>query len=404
MSEQIHIRAGKSKRLIEMLNRVDKRRSYTFYLSSCYFSEQAAKKIIKEIQQTIRLVQVIIYIDRKTAIEKGSKSLKAFCESFKDIEVSILAVETSGLFHSKSYALISFDEDDEIINGSIILGSANLTGAGLTSRSGNIECLIDSQDIDLLIEHMEQLGKLKTISIEEINIFSRKEEFSFKYALLQSGRFLHKWNENLGQYLSIRYRISESGKSRIGDPSLKETGFNVETATISKRYLQFDYTPEDSEETDNIIRNFGIETYLGNWVPCSIVDSAFNNEELDNFKSQLISKIESQRLEIEKEIQKDFDYLKQQGLIEELDYNPVEFFNKKVKSLMENEFKLNRIYSKYEKFELPYDIHQKDHIIDLFDEMIEVAESKTRKNKSVKAFLQAYADFSLTKFEEALEE
>lgn len=102
-----------------------------------------------------------------------------------------------------------------VVSGSIVLGSANLTGAGLIRRGGNYECLIDSQDAEILEEHLSQLNKLKVLSPQQLNRFSRKEEFSFKYALLQSGLFVHKWNENLEQYLSIRYRLSESGKSRV---------------------------------------------------------------------------------------------------------------------------------------------------------------------------------------------
>lgn len=402
MGNYLHIKS-KKQCLIEMLRKIDKRRYHTLHLCSCYFSEDTARKLISDIKEFAHLSAVNIYIDRRAAIEYGGGGLQKFCNSFDSLDVCINAVESSGLFHSKTYALIAFDEDGNVFSGSIVLGSANLTGAGLSSRGGNFECLIDSQDTEILEEHLSQLKKLTVLPLQKLNKFSRKEEFSFKYALLQSGVFLHKWNENLEQYLSIRYRLSENGKSRVTDQSLEIAGFNIETATVSKRYFRFDYSPKHLDETENITRNFGIETYLGYWLPFFVSESMFDADELDTFKEHLFSEIEKQKDEIKKNIQKDFEYLLQEDLIEELDVNPVDSFNNKLESLVNNELKLKRIYSKYELFYLPYDIQQKNEILELFDEMIGVAESKKRKNKTMRAFLESYAAFSIERFDEVLE-
>lgn len=404
MGNRLHIKSRKTQCLTEMLSKIDKRRYHTLHLCSCYFSEDPARKLIDKIQEFARLSAVNIYIDRKTAIEYGGDYLQEFCDSFDTLKVSINAVESSNLFHSKTYALIAFDEDDNVISGSIVLGSANLTGAGLVSRVGNFECLIDSQDIELIEEHLSQLQKLTVLPPQELNKFSRKQEFSFKYALLQSGMFLHKWNENLEQYLSIRYRLSKHGKSRITDQSLEIVGFNIETATVSKRYFQFDYTPKHLDETENITRNFGIETYLGYWVPYAVLESMFDADELDKFKEHLFLELDNQRSEIEKKIQQDFDYLLQEDLIENTEIEPIDSFNNKVENLTNNDLKLKRIYSKYELFYLPYDIQQKDEILELFDEMIGFVESRKQKNKAMKAFLESYATFSIERFDELLEE
>ena len=53
---------------------------------------------------------------------------------------------------------------------------------------------------------------------------------------------------------------------------------------------------------------------------------------------------------------------------------------------------------------MPYNIQQKEEILELFDEMIDVAESRKRKNKTTRAFLKSYAAFSIEKFHEVLEE
>lgn len=404
MDNYLHIKSGKKQCLTEMLGKIDKRRYHTLHLCSCYFSEDAARKLITEIQAFARISDVNIYIDRRAAIECGGEYLQEFCHSFSDIEISINAVESSNLFHSKVYALVALDEHGSVVSGSIVLGSANLTGAGLITRGGNYECLIDSQDSDILEQHLSQLKKLTVLSPQQLNKFSRKEEFSFKYALLQSGIFLHKWNENLEQYLSIRYRLSENGKSRITDQSLEAAGFNIETATVSKRYFRFDYVPDHLDNTENLLRNYGIETYLGHWLPCSVSESMFDTYALDTFKEKLFSEIKKQGDEINKRIRQDYDYLLQEGLIEEAEVNPVDSFDSKLDSLVNNELKLKRIYGKYELFYLPFDIQQKDDILYVFDEMINVAESRKRKNRTMKAFLESYAAFSIERFTESLEE
>lgn len=404
MDNYLHIRSMKKQCLAEMLGRIDKRRYHTLHLCSCYFDDDAARKLITEVQKFTRISDVRIFIDRRAAIEYGGDYLQKFCNSFQDVEVSINAVESNNLFHSKVYALVAFDDHGSVVSGSIVLGSANLTGAGLIRRGGNYECLIDSQDAEILEEHLSQLNKLKVLSPQQLNRFSRKEEFSFKYALLQSGLFVHKWNENLEQYLSIRYRLSENGKSRITDQSLEVAGFNIETATVSKRYFRFDYVPEHLDNTENLLRNYGIETYLGHWLPHSVSESMFDANALDIFKERLFSEIDKQGNEIERNIQKDYEYLLQEGLIEEPEINPVDSFKSKLDSLTNNKLKLKRIYSKYELFYLPFDIQQKDDILYLFDEMIDVAESRKRKNRTMKAFLESYAAFSIEKFDEVLEE
>ena len=181
-------------------------------------------------------------------------------------------------------------------------------------------------------------------------------------------------------------------------------GFNIETATVSKRYFRFDYVPEHLDNTENLLRNYGIETYLGHWLPHSVSESMFDANALDIFKERLFSEIDKQGNEIERNIQKDYEYLLQEGLIEEPEINPVDSFKSKLDSLTNNKLKLKRIYSKYELFYLPFDIQQKDDILYLFDEMIDVAESRKRKNRTMKAFLESYAAFSIEKFDEVLEE
>jgi hypothetical protein len=355
-------------------------------------------------KELINLTEVKIYIDRKTACCIGKTELTKFNKSFKDIKVNLYAVETEYLFHTKAYAIISNNDDDSIVCGSLVIGSANLTGSGLTSKYGNIESLLDTQDNDCLTHFIEQILSLKLLTVEEIEKFKNADDFSFKYALLQEGCFIHKWLDNLGQYLSTRYQLNEKGKEKIGDETFRNAGFNIETATISKRYFRFEYEPPHLEDAENLTRNYGIETYLGHWIPNAALETLFEQNAFEEFKNNLKNEIELQIENIRKSIAQDLEYLKSEDIIQVTESNPIELFEKKVAELFENELKLKRIFSKYEIFNLPYDISQKENIEELFEEMVSLSESRSRKNIAMKAFLNALTKPSLDDFRDLINE
>ena len=91
------------------------------------------------------------------------------------------------------------------------------------------------------------------------------------------------------------------------------------------------------------------------------------------------------------------------GLIEAIEDNEinessniaVSNFDKKVENLKTNPLKLKRIFSKYDIFELPYEITDKENIEELFAEMLVVVESKSRKNSSSRAFVTSYEKLNL---------
>lgn len=391
MTSKLHIKNGKRSALRELLLKTDRRRLHHLYLSSCYFTPASATTLIKELAKAgeIKLTDVAVYIDRKTANFHGKEKLEQFCRS-TNCKVELFAVNSSNLFHSKAYALISYDETDNIFCGSLVLGSANLTGNGLNDDSrGNVECLLDTQDIEDLDEFISQLKSLDIANLDEIESFESSDSFAFKYALLQCGEFVHKWTDNLAQYFAIKYRLNEYGRSRIADPIFGDMGFNVETATISKRYFQFDYEPVHLEDAENLTRTNGIETYLGYWVPRSALSSLFKKDGLEEFKERLFSSLEEQHSNIKDKIENDTKYLLEAGIIEKDDSGPMVKFDNKIQNLKDNECKIMRIFSKYEVFKLPYDIQEKVKIEDLFDDMVELCESSQRKNVAKRGFLQA---------------
>ena len=67
---QINIRSSKKGTLIDLLSKdIDRRRNYTLYIASCYFTPDAAKKFIQQLLRQIKISQIIVYIDRKEAFQ-----------------------------------------------------------------------------------------------------------------------------------------------------------------------------------------------------------------------------------------------------------------------------------------------------------------------------------------------
>lgn len=396
---QFNIRNFKRSTLLDLLlTTPDKRRSHHIYLTSCYFTLKSARDLVNKISNTLKVSCFSIYIDRKTAVEIGKDELEYFTNSFKNTKVTLYAVETTTLFHSKAYAAISYDEEGDIYCGSLVVGSANLTGNGIIRRNGNIESMLETQEVEHLVEFINQLESLNSISIEEIEDFKKSDSFSFKYALLQEGVFIHKWSDNLSSNLSIRYHLNTYGKERLGDSAFSSAGFKIATATISKQYFKFDYQPSHLENTENLSRKYGIETYLGYWVPYDAAESLIDKEKFKKFKKKLKKQLQVEIKDIKQRIQRDYEVLFSEGIIYESEIDMAELFEIKANKLMNNDFKLMRIFNKYETFYLPFDINQKEEIEILFDEMLELVESRKIKNTSMKAFLEAINGTSLDKF------
>lgn len=399
MENQLHIRANKKDKLIELLLKTqDKRRYHNLYLTSCYFTPESAKEIIAKVSETIRLSCVTIYMDRKTAVLHGAKVLAKFCKN-SPVDTEVFAVESETLFHSKAYALVAYEGTDQIYCGSLVVGSANLTGAGLTKRGGNIECLLGTQKNEVIDEFLSQLKELKAISLEDIDKFrlGARDSYTFKYALLQRGKFIHKWTGDLGQYFAVRFRLNKAGKDMIGDPIFKSRGFDVETATISKRYFEFEYEPPHLEDTEMLTKNYGIETFLGWWVPNTALLTLQRKQDVETFKSELFRTIDAQLAEIKERINEDSEYLEASNIVEKDESNSIVKFQKKIDALREDESRLMRIFTKFEVFDLPYDPQDKSEIEGLFDDILELCESRKRKNSAMKGFLNAYegADLDL---------
>ena len=112
---------------------------YHLILVSCYFNLESTNTIIQVLQKKISLCKISIYIDRGEAICIGLDKINDWIKNkhSNNIEISFKVNNSSSLFHAKAYCLFS----DTSKKGSLVVGSANLTGRGLTDNNGNIEIL-----------------------------------------------------------------------------------------------------------------------------------------------------------------------------------------------------------------------------------------------------------------------
>lgn len=389
----------KKKNLLKLLSNVDKKRKYNFYIATCYFDLRTASYLIKDIyKERINIETVEIYIDKKEVFRIGKNNIQQWLNRVNkkySFNIYLFPVVAPKLFHTKVYALIACN----FLSGVLICGSANLTSAGLASNNGNIESFIRTRSQSILKSFKKSLSELKIHDLDNIDSFSDSDTLDFKYALLRSGYFLHTWSGSLNRELGIKFMLSDKGKEKIKDvPLLKklrvELGFELSQASISKSYLNFSYNPPLLENIKNLKKNFGIETYLGYWVPISVINRCLGNEEFENFKCNLFNAIEKQQKLIIDSIKKDYDILCKLELIEKLNNSPEESFLKKVEKLKDKETKLWRLYYRYELIELPYDFSQYKEIEELYDNLIETCEDKT-SNYTIRAVYRAINEKNL---------
>ena len=348
----------------------------------------------------MNLVEIYLYVDRRTAISIGQAELSDLQNAYPEL-LSVYAVRAGRLFHTKGYCLAAY-AGDELVHGRLAIGSANLTNAGLTEAHGNVESLAVHSDIATINGFLAFFDDEENlIDLDNLTDFLPDDTTDFQYALLTSGLFSHKWSATLATYLSARFRLNEEGRQRaqegIGTP-----GFQMETATISKSYFDFDlqdWKPNDG----NLIRNFGIECFLGHWVPRSVLEGAEeDNEHFEQFETALFEELESTIDSNCQKILQDCDSLIEEGIIEEPETDPAESFRDRIASLRNDRDQLYRIWSGRHFFGFPYDLSNAEAIQETFEDILRSAHRRRRRNRSMNAVLEAEASRSLEPLQDLL--
>jgi hypothetical protein len=390
----ICVRSNKKSIIVGLLAKCDRRRSgYKLIIHTCYFDNNAAKALIKSIRSVINISEFSLYIDNNEA-SKFYFELKELAQHFRGIKTSIKVVCEGSLFHSKAYCVTSV-EDGEIISGSLVLGSGNLTNLGIDSQMGNVESFLGSIDTNKIDEFLNQTYSLETVTISDFN----PTRHNFPIRLIDAGCFIHFWAESVHNYLSVKYQLTEESKNRVkqGQPILVDRDFNIEQATISKPYLQM---PDISKDISGWKKNYCIETHLGYWMPKSVYNMLINdaNDDISKFRTQLTLFIKNNIDEAKKRIVSDYESLIAENIVEHYDKSQEDVFESRIYELMQNSEKLARIYYKYHVFDCPYTKEQEGYrnkMKDLFDEIKESIKSKKKKNIVMKKVEESIKECNL---------
>ena len=178
---QFFFQSGKKRSLIDYLTKeIQPNNSYHLILVSCYLNLDSVDELIESLKQSANLTKISIYIDRGTAIKIGKKDISDRINKISQnlgFKINFKIAKTANLFHAKAYCLLADDNS----NGSLVLGSANLTDNGLIGGYGNIELLYETYDIEHIINFYSDLTRssiLEFINVSELENFDGTlEEF-----------------------------------------------------------------------------------------------------------------------------------------------------------------------------------------------------------------------------------
>ena len=386
------IQEDKSDFVVNYLTQVNKLRKYDLYLISCYIDKQFPFDFIKSIVNTVNLKNINIYIDRNEVYRVGQKEIKKLLKRIK-ISISMRGLELNvnlccvkgypGIFHSKAYMLINYDSSNEIKDGAIVVGSANLSKKGLSNIKGNFETLIglkSKSDLKKFTTAIEDLNSSNALvdfdNISSFQDITIENEFSWQYSILKSGYFVHRWSNNLRNELSVKFYLSKQGQKTVQTDELKELGFSVETKTISKNYFKFSFPKVYLGNVKDFLKFHGLETYMGHWIPKAAL-TINDNDEFNSFKKKLEAELYEQKEDIKRRIFEDREKLLSLELILP-SYQSKMFTDKHIQNLLSNQLTLYRIYTKYHISEFSLDYSQTEEIDQIYEELISTLESKKK--------------------------
>lgn len=262
-----------------LLTDIVKNKTYHLILVSCYFKLNAARELIQLLNKEIKISKISIFIDRGAAINLGRESIEEWIEKIPQaINVSFQVSNSGNLFHAKAYCLLSAEADD-LTCGRLVIGSANLTGNGLTNTSnGNVELLYSISDIKAVHSFYHDLMENELgefIDISELENFDT-DSYHFKYALIQEGCFVQNYNTAINELLTFTYKFNKKGQEES-----KSKEFN-EIKLENKNSYSKNYFKEILPRLEKILKSYnpsydvqwgryGITTDFGYWIPKAIV-------------------------------------------------------------------------------------------------------------------------------------
>ena len=361
-------------------------RRHELGILSCYVDLNLLEEYANQLLRKIRLKEVYFAFDFSEIFKIGPVDAQDKLHSIQDglrnqgIHFEWRALASSSLMHGKGYALIQRTAG-AISSGVVVTTSANFTNPGFKGKHIELGYVSTGRrDIQDFTESYDYLWDQLGTEIDSA-VFTRKK-YLLKFALLSSGRFLHKWSGSLSQQVGIRYELTARAKERGVIAELANIGFEAGD-TFTRQVLRFDQLPTKKVPRSFVAR-FTIETYWGRWCPSDAWDTlseSFASGGARRFIQQFQEMTEESKLEEVKQealdVQRD---LVDRGLLKPIGPDHLENWAARIQELRSNRRRLERFYTGYDAHELPYQIEQKSDVSELFGSLQEAIQSSKAMN------------------------
>lgn len=392
---------------------------HELFLITCYLDFVPLRRLIKNIKKLLKLSKVNLLFNftdiyRNRRPDDASNELMKISQWCEKQEPQIAfdwktVKPVSGvLMHAKAYAILQRHGKNDLAAGRLFVTSANLTNPGFgyvkaeTKKSTNLELSYMSSTLSDIKSFVKLYGDLReNYSCDIDPAVLRQSAYNFKYALLSSGVFLHKWAISLSSQIAIRYFLTEIGKDKVIqiNPIIQDLGFELgaDSLTLQPLLNKLDI-PQRRLLPNNFISSYTIDTILGRWCPNSVWDIVEDVIDTDNnfekFRKGFIEQTEPAKLnEIVVEIRDIEKQLLENNYIhpdKDEDNDRAERWKEKITELRSNEDKLRRMFIDYESFQLPHDAGQRKDVLDLFESLWGTIDLKTAKNIVSKKVINSY--------------
>lgn len=377
-----------------------KQRRHELWILSCYVDLDLIENYVRHLLKIAHITDVYLAFNFAEIYKNGPAETKdkllSVQKSLKEIAVDFewKALASSKLVHSKGYAVIQ-RVNGKAKDGVVLITSANFTNPGF--KGGNIELgYISTKKLDLKDFENKYDYLWDAVGTDIEKALFKQNDLLFKYVLLSSGVFIHKWSGSLSQQVGIKYELTEIAKEKgTIAPELAAVGFEAGD-TFTRQVLNLSELPK-KEVPSSFIKRFTIETYWGRWCPAEAwkrLSSTFEGSK--GFIDEFQSAVEDETLlGIINDAYSVQEQLIEQGLIKKVKKDHLNRWADRVQELSANVDRLERVFTGYEVHELPYSIEQKSDIIELFESLEDTIELSKAKNIAKEKIISAISSGDL---------
>jgi hypothetical protein len=368
---------------------------------SCYVNFDSIRSLIEALADEVKLTRVVLLFDYNEVFKLGpaetTKRLNYMAGGLQrrirsvSLEWAAVGTPNGTLIHAKGYAIVQRNASSELVGGTLLTGSANLTQRGFGLPEGgatNVELgyiTARQADIKAFVDIFEKLhtsdGFRKDLSSLELDGAEQ-----FKYALLSSGVFLSKWSGNLNALVGMRFPLSREARRVVAvtAPELRRRGFDTEQNTLTKNYLDLSNKSLRKQFPRQFTREYTIETSIGRWCPrpvWDVVEEVLTDEHTE-FLEAFRRAASDEHLEQASDVaESDLRFLIERHLAQP-STGLVERWVEKLKKLRDQEEQLRRLWRGYSAFPFPF---RRDETLsfEVYDSFRDSIDSSRRSNFAI---------------------